>query len=66
MTYHFAILRSSDVVTRKRYVNLVESVKASGGTVHIFSSMHVSGERKYSGFGFTFCSFISLIDKTFS
>jgi len=28
-------------------VKLVESVKDSGGAVHVFSSMHVSGERKY-------------------
>ncbi|KAH6773738.1 Eukaryotic release factor 1 family protein [Perilla frutescens var. frutescens] len=39
------LFRSSDVATRKKYVNLVDSVKASGGTVHIFSSMHVSGEQ---------------------
>lgn len=38
--------RSSDVATRKKYVNLVDSVKDSGGTAHIFSSMHVSGERE--------------------
>lgn len=52
MTSLSAILRSSDVATRKKYVNLVDSIKASGGTVHIFSSMHVSGERKYSHFNF--------------
>ncbi|KAL1537485.1 CDP-diacylglycerol--glycerol-3-phosphate 3-phosphatidyltransferase [Salvia divinorum] len=39
------LFRSSDVATRKRYVSLVDSIKASGGTVHIFSSMHVSGEQ---------------------
>lgn len=27
-------------------MNLVDSVKSSGGTAHIFSSMHVSGERE--------------------
>ncbi|KAG5532826.1 hypothetical protein RHGRI_027195 [Rhododendron griersonianum] len=37
--------QNADVVTRKKYVNFVKSVKASGGTAHIFSSMHVSGER---------------------
>ena len=31
---------------RKRYVNLVDSVRDSGGDVKIFSSLHVSGERK--------------------
>uniref|UniRef100_A0A7N2LQ89 eRF1 domain-containing protein n=1 Tax=Quercus lobata TaxID=97700 RepID=A0A7N2LQ89_QUELO len=36
---------NSDVATRKKYANLVDSVKDSGGTVHIFSSLHVSGEQ---------------------
>uniref|UniRef100_A0A7N0TDQ9 Protein pelota homolog n=1 Tax=Kalanchoe fedtschenkoi TaxID=63787 RepID=A0A7N0TDQ9_KALFE len=39
------LFRSADVETRKKYVNLVESVKDSGGEVHVFSSMHVSGEQ---------------------
>nr|CAD1839143.1 unnamed protein product [Ananas comosus var. bracteatus] len=39
------LFRNSDVATRQKYVYLVESVKDSGGTVHIFSSMHVSGEQ---------------------
>lgn len=38
--------RSADVPTRQRYVALVESVKDGGGTVKVFSSLHVSGERK--------------------
>jgi hypothetical protein len=38
--------RSCDVPMRKRYVRLVESVKEGGGDVKIFSSLHVSGERK--------------------
>ena len=38
--------RSADVKTRKRYVKLVETVKEGGGDVKIFSSAHVSGERK--------------------
>lgn len=42
----FGFSRSSDVATRQKYVNLVDSVKASGGSAHIFSSMHVSGERE--------------------
>ena len=33
--------------TRKKYVNFVDSVKGSGGSAHIFSSLHVSGERKF-------------------
>ncbi|KAL5540405.1 hypothetical protein UlMin_042428 [Ulmus minor] len=39
------LFRNADVATRKKYVNLVNSVKDSGGTVHIFSSLHVSGEQ---------------------
>lgn len=39
------LFRSADIATRKMYVNLVDSVKATGGTVHVFSSMHVSGEQ---------------------
>ena len=40
------LCRNSDVKTRKKYVDLVESVKDSGGEAFIFSSMHVSGERE--------------------
>lgn len=39
--------RNADIAARRKYVNLVKSVKDSGGTVHIFSSLHVSGEREY-------------------
>ncbi|KAK6915279.1 eRF1 domain 3 [Dillenia turbinata] len=39
------LFRNADVVTRRKYVNLVESVKDSGGNAHIFSSMHASGEQ---------------------
>ncbi|KAK9692174.1 hypothetical protein RND81_09G245900 [Saponaria officinalis] len=39
------LFRSADVATRQKYVNLVSSVKDSGGNTHIFSSMHVSGEQ---------------------
>uniref|UniRef100_A0A7C9CQL6 Protein pelota homolog n=1 Tax=Opuntia streptacantha TaxID=393608 RepID=A0A7C9CQL6_OPUST len=39
------LFRSADIATRQKYVNLVKSVKDSGGTAHIFSSMHVSGEQ---------------------
>ncbi|THG21269.1 hypothetical protein TEA_028074 [Camellia sinensis var. sinensis] len=38
-------VRSCDIATRQKYVNLVKSVKDSGGTALIFSSMHVSGEQ---------------------
>ncbi|XP_044499534.1 protein PELOTA 1 [Mangifera indica] len=39
------LFRNSDIATRQKYVNLVNSVKDSGGTAHVFSSMHVSGEQ---------------------
>lgn len=38
--------RCQDINLRKEYVELVESIKDSGGDVKIFSSLHVSGERK--------------------
>lgn len=39
------LFRASDVPTRKKYVKLVESVRENGGNVHVFSSMHVSGQQ---------------------
>lgn len=39
------LFRSSDVATRKKYVALVESVRENGGTVYVFSTMHVSGQQ---------------------
>ncbi|XP_027111226.1 protein PELOTA 1 [Coffea eugenioides] len=39
------LFRSSDIEARQKYANLVKSVKESGGTAYIFSSMHVSGEQ---------------------
>uniref|UniRef100_A0A8C6PWC4 Protein pelota homolog n=1 Tax=Nothobranchius furzeri TaxID=105023 RepID=A0A8C6PWC4_NOTFU len=39
------VFRHQDVPTRSRYVRLVDSVKDNGGTVRIFSSLHVSGEQ---------------------
>ncbi|KAB1209274.1 Protein pelota [Morella rubra] len=38
------LFRNANTAARQKYVNLVKSVKDSGGTVHIFSSLHVSGE----------------------
>lgn len=46
--------RNADIAARRKYVNLVDSVKDSGGTVHVFSSLHVSGERKY----YVFCTVV--------
>uniref|UniRef100_A0A3P8VEN3 Protein pelota homolog n=1 Tax=Cynoglossus semilaevis TaxID=244447 RepID=A0A3P8VEN3_CYNSE len=37
--------RHQDIPTRNRYVRLVDSVRDNGGTVRIFSSLHVSGEQ---------------------
>ncbi|PIA45054.1 hypothetical protein AQUCO_01700541v1 [Aquilegia coerulea] len=39
------LFRNADIPTRKKYVDLVSSVKDLGGTALIFSSMHVSGEQ---------------------
>lgn len=52
MNGHFKILFNnyfscSDVNIRKEYVKLVEDVRDAGGEVKIFSSMHISGQRKY-------------------
>jgi len=45
------LFRARNVAIRQEYIDLVESVKAKGGKVHIFSSLHVSGEQlaQYSG-----------------
>jgi protein pelota len=39
------LFRAADITTRLTYVSLVDSVKAQGATVHIFSSLHPSGEQ---------------------
>lgn len=38
--------RANDPVQRRRYVQMVEDVRAKGGEALIFSSMHESGQRK--------------------
>ncbi|XP_071703432.1 protein PELOTA 1-like [Rutidosis leptorrhynchoides] len=45
------LFRSTDVATRQRYEDLVNTVKDSGGTTHVFSSMDVSGQQlaRYTG-----------------
>ena len=40
-----SLFRSSDVKTRRRYVDLVESVRENGGETLIFSALHVSGKQ---------------------
>lgn len=39
------LFRSLDIPTRKKYIELVETVRGAGGKTHIFSSLHVSGEQ---------------------
>lgn len=39
------LFRNSNIKTRKKYVQLVESVRENGGQVFVFSSMHVSGQQ---------------------
>ncbi|KAI8369843.1 hypothetical protein EDC96DRAFT_460202 [Choanephora cucurbitarum] len=39
------LFRSADIATRKKYVALVEQVRAQNGQVYVFSSMHPSGEQ---------------------
>jgi protein pelota len=43
------LFRASNIATRKKYVQLVESVREHGGDVKICSALHVSGERTSSG-----------------
>ncbi|KAI8056702.1 eRF1 domain 1-domain-containing protein [Syncephalis plumigaleata] len=39
------LFRSFDIPTRKKYVRLVESVRASGGKAFVLSTQHVTGEQ---------------------
>lgn len=39
------LFRNQDLATRRKYVDLVESVRENGGQVRLFSSLHVSGEK---------------------
>jgi protein pelota len=41
-----SLFRAADIATRRKYIELVEGVRAAGGTVFVFSTLHVSGERK--------------------
>ncbi|KAL2919273.1 Translation factor pelota [Polyrhizophydium stewartii] len=40
-----SLFRSSNVAERRKYLQLVESVRATGSTVLVFSSLHTSGEQ---------------------
>jgi hypothetical protein len=39
------LFRSQDIRTRAKHVEIVQQVRENGGTVYIFSSLHVSGSR---------------------
>ena len=39
------LVRAAGRTARQRYVDLIDSVRAQGGRVHMFSSAHVSGEQ---------------------
>lgn len=41
------LFRYKDVSIRRKYIEIVDKVRQLGGNVHIFSSLHVSGEREY-------------------
>jgi protein pelota len=40
-----SLFRSADISTRRRYIKLVEDVRAQGGEVMVLSSLHVTGEQ---------------------
>ncbi|PRW60647.1 PELOTA 1 isoform X1 [Chlorella sorokiniana] len=40
-----SLFRTTDIKKRKKMVALVDEVTAGGGTVHVFSGMHASGEQ---------------------
>ncbi len=42
-----SLFRSTNLSERKRYVKIVENVREKSGQVKIFSTMHISGERKF-------------------
>lgn len=42
------LFRSTDLVMRRKYNKLIQDVIASGSQVHIFSTLHPCGERKYN------------------
>ena len=37
------LFKAADITKRRVYVEIVDSVRANGGTVHVFSSLHPSG-----------------------
>ncbi len=49
------VYRTEDFTARNQFVELMENVKAAGGAVYKFSSMHVSGEKldQYTGIAAT-------------
>ena len=39
------LFRASTPPVRRKYIELVEGVRSNGGTVYIFSALHVSGQQ---------------------
>ena len=66
MHYFFLFFSANDVEKRRKFVTLVDSVRDNGGDVRIFSSLHVSGERKYNVFSHSINEVRVLMNKTFS
>ncbi len=56
-----SLFRSQEISERKRYVKIVDAVRESSGVVRIFSSLHVSGERKHFSFILAICKVTSII-----
>jgi protein pelota len=42
------LFRTSTPEMRQKYVGMLDQVKSDGGSVHVFSSIHPSGERKFN------------------
>ncbi|KAJ8904878.1 hypothetical protein NDN08_001392 [Rhodosorus marinus] len=40
-----SLFRNADVPTRQKYVGVVDVTRSTGGDVHIFSAMHITGEQ---------------------
>jgi protein pelota len=40
-----SLFRAREPAARRRFAQMVEDTRAAGGTVHVFSQMHVSGEQ---------------------
>lgn len=63
--WRYSYCRAQDVQKRKRYIKIVDGVKENGGEVRIFSSLHVSGERKSKRLSLLSVYFFDLRFETF-